>query len=159
MRSGRLARRLAATAGLAAIVSMGALTACAQEEEAPETTTETTTTTTTTTTPPATPPPVEPTEKAPRIDPGQPNPFSPTVHRSAGPDGHPWRPLVRRLRFVSARSPHRLGGDGIGRDVADGHVQRRLHESRIAAGLRQQVAALDGGEQSRCERFDVGIGA
>ena len=89
MRSGRLARRLAATAGLAAIVSMGALTACAQEEEAPETTTETTTPTTTTTTPPATPPPVEPTEKAPRIDPGQPNPFSPTVHAPPAPTAIP----------------------------------------------------------------------
>jgi hypothetical protein len=87
MRSGRLARRLAATAGLAAIVSMGALTACAQEEEAPETTT--TTTTTTTTPPPASPAPVEPTEKAPRIDPGQPNPFSPTVHAPPAPTAIP----------------------------------------------------------------------
>lgn len=85
MRSGRLARRLAATAGMAAILSMGVLTACAQEEEAPETTTETTTTTTTTTTAP----PVEPTEKAPRIDPGQPNPFSPTVQAPPAPTAIP----------------------------------------------------------------------
>lgn len=81
-----MARRLAATAGMAAILSMGVLTACAQEEEAPETTTETTTTTTTTTT---TAPPVEPTEKAPRIDPGQPNPFSPTVHAPPAPTAIP----------------------------------------------------------------------
>lgn len=88
MRSGRMARRLAATAGLAAIVSLGALTACAQEEKAPEPTTETTTTTTTTT-PSPTPAPVEPTEKAPRIDPGQPNPFSPTVHAPPAPTAIP----------------------------------------------------------------------
>jgi hypothetical protein len=64
---------------------MGILSACAQEEKAPETTTETTTTTTTTTTAP----PVEPTEKAPRIDPGQPNPFSPSVHAPPAPTAIP----------------------------------------------------------------------
>jgi hypothetical protein len=89
MRSGRTARRLAATAGLAAILSMGVLTACGQDEEAPETTTETTTTTTTTAPPATTAPPVEPTEKAPRIDPGQPNPFSPTVHAPPAPTAIP----------------------------------------------------------------------
>lgn len=83
MRSGLTGRRLAATAGLAAIVSMGILSACAQEEKAPETPTETTTTTTTTA------PPVEPTEKAPRLDPGQPNPFSPTVHAPPAPTAIP----------------------------------------------------------------------
>ena len=87
MRSGRMARRLAATAGMAAILSMGVLAACGQKEEAPETTTETTTTTTTATT--TTAPPVEPTEKAPRIDPGQPNPFSPTVHAPPAPTAIP----------------------------------------------------------------------
>ena len=46
MKSRRLVRRLAATAGMGAIIAMGALTACAQEEKAPETTTPTTTTTT-----------------------------------------------------------------------------------------------------------------
>lgn len=72
----RWPRRVAAVAGMGAIVAMGALTAgCSSEEEqAPETTT----TTTATTSAPAAP--VSPTEKAPRIDPGQPNPFSPTVH-------------------------------------------------------------------------------
>jgi len=84
MRSGLTGRRLAATAGLAAIVSMGILSACAQEEKAPETPTETTTTTTTTTTPS-----VEPTEKAPRLDPGQPNPFSPTVIAPPAPTAPP----------------------------------------------------------------------
>jgi len=39
MKSGRLARRLAATAGMGAIIAMGALTACGQGEKAPETTT------------------------------------------------------------------------------------------------------------------------
>jgi len=90
MRSGRLARRLAATAGMGAIIAMGALTACAQEEKAPETTTPTTTTTTTTTTtaPPAGGAPVEPTEKAPRIEPG-PNPFSPSVVAPPAPTAIP----------------------------------------------------------------------
>jgi hypothetical protein len=83
MRSGRTARRLAATAGLGAVIAMGVLSACAQEEEpAP---TETTTTTTTTTTAPS----VEPTEKAPRLDPGQPNPFSPTVFAPPAPTAPP----------------------------------------------------------------------
>ncbi len=84
MRSGRRARRLAATAGLGAVIAMGVLSACAQEEEpAPEETTTTTTTTTTTA------PPVEPTEKAPRLDPGQPNPFSPTVIAPPAPTAPP----------------------------------------------------------------------
>jgi hypothetical protein len=62
---------------VAAVLAMGAVTAgCAtEEEEAPETTTTTTTTTPTTTAPPA-----SPTEKAPRIDSNDPNPFSPTVY-------------------------------------------------------------------------------
>ncbi len=84
MRSGLWKRRLAATAGLAAVIAMGVLSACAQEEEpAPEETTTTTTTTTTTA------PPVEPTEKAPRLDPGQPNPFSPTVIAPPAPTAPP----------------------------------------------------------------------
>jgi type IV secretory pathway VirB10-like protein len=85
MKSHRLARQLSAVAGGLAIVAMVGLTAsCAKEEEkAPETTTTTTTTTTT----PA--PPVSPTEKAPRIDPGQPNPFSPTVHAPPAPTAVP----------------------------------------------------------------------
>jgi hypothetical protein len=82
MKEGRLTRRVAASLGIAAIISMGALTACAGEEkEAPP---ETTTTTTTTTTPSA-----EPTEKAPRIDPGGPNPFSPSVHAPPAPTAPP----------------------------------------------------------------------
>jgi type IV secretory pathway VirB10-like protein len=74
-----LGRRLAAIAGGTAITAMVVFTAsCAQEEEeAPEETTTTTTTTTTTAPSPAAP--VEPTEKAPRLEPGGPNPFSPTV--------------------------------------------------------------------------------
>ena len=72
---GRMARRVAALAGSAAIVTMVGLTAsCAKEEEkAPETTT---TTTTTTTTPPA-PPPPSPTEKS--INPTGGNLFTPLV--------------------------------------------------------------------------------
>ena len=81
-----LGRRLAAVAGGAAITAMVVLTAsCAKEEEAPETTETTTTTTTTTTAPP-----VEPTEKAPRLEPGGPNPFSPSVIAPPAPTAtHP----------------------------------------------------------------------
>lgn len=95
MRSSRLARQLAITAGGAAIIGMVSFTAACGEggEKAPETTTPTTTTTTTTTTtPPETPPPpppAEPTEKAPRIDPHGPNPFTPTVHAPPAPTAIP----------------------------------------------------------------------
>lgn len=82
-----LLRRVLAGTGVAAVLALGAVTAgCATEEEqAPETTT-TTTTTTATTAPPATP-----TEKAPRIDPNDPNPFSPTVHAPPAPGPTPGR--------------------------------------------------------------------
>ncbi len=79
---GRQGRRLVAIAGGSAITAMVVLIAsCAKEEEkAPETTT---TTTTTTTTP-------EPTEKAPRLEPGGPNPFSPSVIAPPAPSAtHP----------------------------------------------------------------------
>lgn len=80
-------RRIPALAGAAAIIALvGLSAACAKEEEkAPETSTETTTTTTTT---PA-PAPVEPTEKAPRLDPGEPNPFSPSVLAPPAPTATP----------------------------------------------------------------------
>jgi len=77
-----LGRRLVAIAGGSAVTAMVVLTAsCAQEEEqAPETTT----TTTTTTTGP------QPTEKAPRLEPGGPNPFSPSVIAPPAPTAtHP----------------------------------------------------------------------
>ena len=87
MRSGLTARRLAATAGVGAIIAMGALSACAKEEKAPETTTPTTTTTTstTTTTPPA--PPVAPTEKS--INPTGGNLFTPPVIAPPAPTAIP----------------------------------------------------------------------
>jgi hypothetical protein len=80
----RTTRRLPAIAGAAAIIALvGLSAACAKEEEkAPETSTTTTTTTTTT-------PPPEPTEKAPRLDPGGPNPFSPGVTAPAAPTAVP----------------------------------------------------------------------
>ncbi len=83
-----LGRRIAAVAGGAAVTAMVVLTAsCAKEEEkAPETTT-----TTTTTTPATTSAPVEPTEKAPRLDPGGPNPFSPSVIAPPAPEATPGR--------------------------------------------------------------------
>jgi len=79
-----LVRRIAALAGGTAVTAMVVLTAsCAKEEEkAPETSTTTTTTTTSAA-------PVEPTEKAPRIDPTGPNPFSPTVIAPGAPTAVP----------------------------------------------------------------------
>ncbi len=85
MKSGRLARRLAATAGMGAIIAMGALTACAEGEKAPETTTPTTTTTSTTTAPSA--PPVAPTEKS--INPTGGNLFTPPVKAPPAPTAIP----------------------------------------------------------------------
>jgi type IV secretory pathway VirB10-like protein len=81
-----LGRRVAAVAGGSAITAMVVLTAsCAKEEQkAPET--STTTTTTTTTSPAA---PASPTEKAPRLDPNGPNPFSPTVLAPPAPTAVP----------------------------------------------------------------------
>lgn len=81
----RSARRIPAIAGAAAIIALvGLSAACAKEEEkAPETSTTTTTTTTTTT------PPPEPTEKAPRLDPNGPNPFSPSVIAPPAPTAPP----------------------------------------------------------------------
>ena len=83
MRSGRLARRLAATAGMGAIIAMGTLTACGQGEKAPETTTPTTTTTSTTTTAP----PPAPTEKT--INPTGGNLFTPPVKAPPAPTAIP----------------------------------------------------------------------
>ncbi|OBI84034.1 hypothetical protein [Mycobacterium sp. E740] len=86
-----LLRRVPAVAGLTAVLAMGAFTvSCSKEEEkAPETSTTITTTTTTTAT--TTPAPATPTEKAPRIDPGKPNPFSPTIYAPPAPGATPGR--------------------------------------------------------------------
>jgi hypothetical protein len=84
MKSRRLARRLAATAGMGAIIAMGTLTACGEGEKAPETTTPTTTTTSTTA-PSA--PPVAPTEKS--INPTGGNLFTPPVKAPAAPTAIP----------------------------------------------------------------------
>jgi hypothetical protein len=86
MSSGRLARRIAATAGGLAIISMGVLTACGQGEKAPETST-TTTTTTTTTTPAPSAPPVAPTEKS--VNPTGGNLFTPPVKAPPAPTAVP----------------------------------------------------------------------
>ena len=87
MRSGRSVRRLAATAGMGAIIAMGALTACGQGAKAPETTTPTTSTTTSTTTtaPPASP--VAPTEKS--INPTGGNLFTLPVKATPAPTAIP----------------------------------------------------------------------
>ncbi|HVQ52370.1 MAG TPA: hypothetical protein VMS92_20220 [Mycobacterium sp.] len=86
MKSGRLARRLAATAGMGAIIAMGGLTACGQGEKAPETTTPTTTTTSSTTSAPSAPP-VAPTEKS--INPTGGNLFTPPVKAPSAPTAIP----------------------------------------------------------------------
>jgi flagellar basal body L-ring protein FlgH len=86
---GRMARRVAALAGGAAIVTMVGLTAsCAKEEQkAPETSTTTMTTTTTTTTTPSAPPSVAPTEKS--MNPTGGNLFTPTVKAPPAPTAIP----------------------------------------------------------------------
>jgi len=86
MKSGRLARRLAAAAGMGAIIAMGGLTACGQGEKAPETTTPTTTTTSSTTSAPSAPP-VAPTEKS--INPTGGNLFTPPVKAPPAPTAIP----------------------------------------------------------------------
>ena len=86
MKSGRLARRLAATAGMGAIIAMGGLTACGPGEKAPETTTPTTTTTSSTTSAPSAPP-VAPTEKS--INPTGGNLFTPPVKAPPAPTAIP----------------------------------------------------------------------
>ncbi len=82
-----LLRRVSTVAGISAIAAMGFFTAsCAKEEEkAPETSTTTTTTTTTTSPSPS----VEPTENAPRLEPGAPNPFTPGNTAPAAPTQAP----------------------------------------------------------------------
>ena len=81
MSSGRMARRLVATAGMGAILAMGVLSACASKEApAPETVTKTVTETA------ATPAPA-PTEKS--INPTGGNLFTPPVQAPAAPTAIP----------------------------------------------------------------------
>lgn len=84
MKSGRTVRRIAATAGMGAIIAMGALTACGEGEKAPETTTPTTTTSTTTSAPAPAP---APTEKS--INPTGGNLFTPPVKAPPAPTAIP----------------------------------------------------------------------
>ncbi len=89
MRSGRMARRLVATAGMGAIIAMGVLSACAKEAPAPEKVTVTETVTATAPPPPATPapPPPAPTEKS--INPTGGNLFTPPVKAPPAPTEPP----------------------------------------------------------------------
>ena len=89
MRSGRMARRLVATAGMGAILAMGVLSACAKEAPAPEKVTVTETVTATAPPPPATPapPPPSPVEKS--INPTGGNLFTPPVIAPAAPTAIP----------------------------------------------------------------------
>jgi hypothetical protein len=84
MKSGRTVRRIAATAGMGAIIAMGALTACGQGEKAPETTTPTTTTSSSTSAPAPAP---APTEKS--INPTGGNLFTPPVKAPPAPTAIP----------------------------------------------------------------------
>ena len=89
MRSGRMARRLVATAGMGAILAMGVLSACSKEQApAPEKVTVTKTVTETAA-PPAmpAPPPQAPVEKA--IDPTGGNLFTPPVIAPPAPTEPP----------------------------------------------------------------------
>ncbi|AGB20756.1 hypothetical protein Mycsm_00301 [Mycobacterium sp. JS623] len=80
MDSHLLGRRVAAVAGVSAIIAMGALTAsCAKQEKAPATTTTTTTTTTA--------PSAAPTEKS--INPTGGNLFTPPVQATPAPNVPP----------------------------------------------------------------------
>lgn len=85
MKTGWSTRRVAASLGIAGIISMGVLTACGGQEKQAPSETSTTTTTTTTTTPSTT----SPTEKAPRLDPNGPNPFSPQIKAPPAPTAIP----------------------------------------------------------------------
>jgi hypothetical protein len=77
MRSGRMARRLVATAGMGAILAMGVLTACGSKEApAPETVTKTVTETA-----------APPTEKS--INPTGGNLFTPPVQATPAPNVPP----------------------------------------------------------------------
>ena len=82
MRSGRMARRLVATAGMGAIIATGVLTACAKEEAPPPETVTKTVTETAAPPPIETPPPLAPNEKV--INPTGGNLFSPPV-KAPGP--------------------------------------------------------------------------
>ena len=79
MWSTRSTRQIALVAGAAAIVGMGALSACSSTKEKPAETKAPTETSA---------PDPQPTEKAPRIEPGG-NSFSPTVKAPAAPTALP----------------------------------------------------------------------
>jgi len=90
MRSGRMARRLVATAGMGAILAMGVLSACAREAPAPEKVTVTKTVTETAAPPAAPAPPPQapaPTEKS--INPTGGNLFTPPVIAPPAPTEPP----------------------------------------------------------------------
>ena len=89
MRSGRMARRLVATAGMGAILAMGVLSACASKEApAPVTVTKTVTETAAPPAAPAPPPQAPaPVEKA--INPTGGNLFTPPVKAPPAPTEPP----------------------------------------------------------------------
>ena len=162
MRSGRMARRLIATAGMGAIIAMGVLSACAQEEKAPEPTTPKTITLLRRRRRPR---PLRrrqrrrrsrstrPAATCSRLRSRRPDrrrrlPATyPATSRTVRACSHvPWRQLTPDWSIRSRSrppSPHCCAGGRVGRHMADGHVQRRLHEPRVASRLGEQVAAFD----------------
>jgi hypothetical protein len=91
MRSGRMGRRLVATAGMGAIIAMGVLSACAREEApAPEKVTVTKTVTETAAPPAApAPPPQAPAPVEKSINPTGGNLFTPPVQAPPAPTAIP----------------------------------------------------------------------
>jgi hypothetical protein len=84
----RLARVVGGVAVLGVLVA--SIASCSGNgANMPSTTQSATTTTTTTQSPPSGAPPGAPTEKAPHIDPSEPNLFTPRVHASPAPTAIP----------------------------------------------------------------------
>ncbi|BBZ26018.1 hypothetical protein MMAD_03130 [Mycolicibacterium madagascariense] len=83
----RYTRRVAAGLGVAAVISMGTLTACGGSGSNGPSSTETTTTTTATTSASTPAPSVSPTEK--NINPSGGNSFSPAIKAPPAPTGMP----------------------------------------------------------------------
>ena len=131
MRSGRMARRLVATAGMGAIIAMGVLSACAKEQKAPEPTT------------PNTPSRLAAAghacSAAAGAGSGGSQPTRQQVEHVRACSHVPWRQLTPDWSIRSRSgppSPQCCAGGREGRHMADSHVQRRLHEPRVAPRLR-----------------------
>ena len=160
MRSGRMARRLIATAGMGAIIAMGVLSACARKRRRRNPPRQKNRSRRR---PPATPAPAagadgevdQPDRRQPVLasgqgartaDAGSRQRTRQQVEHVRACSHVPWRQLTPDWSIGSRSrppSPHCCAGGRVGRHMADGHVQRRLHEPRVASRLGEQVAAFD----------------